>query len=126
MFTDPPPRRRPYEPSMSGILIAVVSYRWIAQQVKAWGYVPYRGLGIALTLGLGLGVLAAVLLVDYALARVGIEKRIRSGLWLAAAWGPAASLTVWNEWGHLVWSQVAGIAGTFLGFGLGYFMGGWV
>lgn len=124
MFTDPPSRRRPYEPGTGGILIAVVSYPWIAQQVKAWGYVPYRGLGIALVLGLGLGVLAAVLLVDYILARVGMEKRIRSGLWLAAALGPAASLAVWNQWGHPVWSQVAGIASTLFGFGLGYFMGG--
>jgi predicted regulator of Ras-like GTPase activity (Roadblock/LC7/MglB family) len=111
-----------YEFGTSSFLVAFLSYPWVSHLVREWGYVPYGGTGIAIVFGMGLGILLTVQLIDYVLARVGLEKPIRSGIWLAAALGPTSGFTVLNEWGHPVGSHVVGSLSTVLAFGLGYFL----
>jgi hypothetical protein len=106
--------------SIGIIFPAFVIIQWVFYLTKELGYAPYRGRGIAISFGLYIAMLAVIFLADYALARLGIRKTIRSALWASAFIGPYAGLAAWNTWGHPVWSQVAGVVGTVAAFGLIY------
>lgn len=108
--------------SSSSALVAFSAVRWAFHLVKERGYLPYRGPGIAISLGIVLGFALAALLIDYVLARMGVPKRLRSALWFGALFGPYAGLLADNAWQHPVWSHVIGVASTVAGFGLGYLL----
>ena len=123
MWTSPNSNTKPKDqtsPSLGIFFPAFAVIRWIFYLTKEWGYAPYRGWGIALSLGMYIGSLAGVFSIDYLLARAGIRRTIRSGVWASAFIGPYLGLAAFNAWGHPVWSQVAGVAGTVTAFVITY------
>lgn len=109
-----------YRSSLGPMFIVFVTWPWMNTLLNEWGYRPYRGWGLAL--GFGIIVLAALLawLADYALFRLGIAKTVRAGLWMAATLGPGAGIGAFVRLGNPMWSQIAGLAATFFGFGVGH------
>jgi hypothetical protein len=113
-------RRRTYSFSIGPLFIVLVTWPWMNDLLRAWGYRPYRGWGIAIGLGLELSFVLIAWLIDRALAAGGVPKSVRSGLWLGAVLGPYLGLLTADQGASLAASQVAGIAATILGFAIGY------
>ncbi len=108
-----------FEPSVSGIFIVLI-FPWISGSLKSMGYVPYRGMGLAIGLAQALLTALLVLGVDYGLARLGLAKPVRSGVWWSAMFGPLTGFAVFNEWGSQMWGQVTAVVSTLAAFALGY------
>ena len=109
-------------PSLGIFFPGFIIIQWVFTLAKEWGYSPYRGGGIAVSLGMYIGLLAVVFAADFLLGRAGIRIPIRSGIWASAFLGPYLGLAVFNTWGHPVWSQMAGVAGTILVFVVTYLL----
>ncbi len=95
---------------------AVIIIQWVFSLTKEWGYLPYRGWGIAISLGLYLGFLIVLFSADYGLARSGVHKPVRSAVWASAFLGPYLGLVTFNAWEHPLWSQIAGTACSLITF----------
>ena len=112
----------------SGYVVAISAvfvFRWSTILVNGWGYAPYQGIGIAMTLGVMIGFLLALLIIDQILAYSGIEKTVRSGVWFSAMVAPYTGITTMEIAGP-VWSQAAGFVSGLLAFAAIYFLDAWL
>jgi len=109
-----------FELSTSGYLIGILAYPWIVNWIRGWGYVPYRGAGLALTLGLALLMGVGFIGTDYLLSHTGLDKTARSALWFGAALGPMVGFAVFNEWGNMALGQALALLTTVIAYGLEY------
>jgi hypothetical protein len=116
----PAPNYEPY--TITAVIPCSFMIRWASDLTKDLGYLPYRGKGWVVGLGILLGFALAALVVDYGIYRMGMRRAMRAGLWLGAMFGPYMAM-----WGVLeagapipVTSQIAGAVGTLLAFGFGY------
>lgn len=119
----PKPSGKPikYTYSFSSGAVAFLAFPWASYFVKEWGYEPYKGLGIILTLGIILGIAILTAAVDYLFFRIEIEKPVRSGIWWAAAFGPLVGFALLNEWNNSIYSRIIGFFSTIVAFALGYY-----
>lgn len=111
----------------SGYVVAISAvfvFRWSTVLVNSWGYPPYQGIGIALTLGVMFGFLFALLIIDQVLAFSGIPQTVRSGLWFSSMVAPYTGITTMEIAGP-VWSQAAGFVSGLLAFVAIYFLDAW-
>lgn len=120
MMADKTAHRFSYQFSFAAGSIVFYTWPWLNALLYRWGYRPYRSAGIWIGLGLMLVFLGLAVGTDYLLYRLGLPRRVRSGLWLAATLGPLAGFAVFNTWGYIVAGQVAAILAIMLGFVLGY------
>jgi len=112
--------RPKYELGVGSGLVALIAYRWAATVVQEWGWKPSERFGWVF--GMMVGFSVVLLLVDYGLGRLRIERAVRGGLWAGAVFGPYAGLVAWEELAHPVWAQVIGLGSTLLVFVLFYFL----
>lgn len=113
---------------VSGYVVAISAvfvFRWSTNLVRDWGYAPYQGIGIAYTIGVMIGFLVALLLIDFVLALSGIPKTVRSGVWFSAMVAPYTGITTMEIAGP-VWSQAAGFVSGLLAFAAIYFLDAWL
>jgi hypothetical protein len=106
--------------SLGPVFVVLVTWPWLNALLAAWGYRPYRGWGLVLGLALLLGFAAAAWLVDFGLARLGIDRAVRSALWLGAAVGPSVVLWAVEQGMAPLAAQALGLVATLVGFGLGH------
>ena len=87
----------PYRPGFGLTLAAFIIYPWVSTLLKRWNYVTYRTPGLFIGIGLFLAIILVVLLIDYLMARLGLEGALRSALWFSALLGSYAGLVALNE-----------------------------
>jgi len=121
-FARLPPQSSSYKVSFSMGALTMYVFPWINYLLNAWGYKPYRGLGILLGIGSILGLAGLILGIDYILFRYGLSRPVRSGMWWGATLGPMAGGVASYQWGNLIATQAIGVVSTLLGFIFGYWV----
>jgi hypothetical protein len=111
-----------YSTSLAVIFPAIFGIRWVFQLIKEWDSLPYRNLKIVIAFAAFFVFVLAVVLVDDLLARAGIQRPIRSGVWASVILGPVIGLEAFSRWGQPVWSQIIGFTSAVLAFGMIYLL----
>ncbi len=86
-----------------GCSVSAISHSF---QLNLWLVFKDESMSDVWKLLLGLGLLSVVMLsefgVDYLLARSGITKSVRTGLWLSAVFGPGITVLALEKWGDQI------------------------
>ncbi len=109
--------------SFGSTFMGYVAFIWASAFVRARGYIIYRGTGALLGIGLFLAIILSTLAIDLLLAKLTLQKRIRSAIWIGAVLGPYASIVAANTMPPTL-SHVIGVVTTLAGFALSWYIDG--
>ena len=102
--------------SLGFFMTGMFVFLWASDLTLRLGYHPTRGLGSLIFVSFGLALALIVILVNSLLARTGIDRTVRSGLWLAAVLGPYIGLLVQSRWKNPTLGHLAGFGSAVLAF----------
>lgn len=106
----------------TSIFLGGVGALWAPHITQYLGYMPAELQTTLLTLAVIIGLGLAGLGGDYLMARAGIDKHTRFGIWTGAVFGPYAANMASIGWGHPTLSHMIGVIATVFMFGFGYHM----
>ena len=109
-------RPRPGSTSLGFFFAGVFVFIWASNLTNELGYIPLNGIGIAIFLGIGVGLAALLIGINSLLAKMGLSRTLRSALWLSAVCGPYLTIAARGRWDNPVWGHLAGFAATLLAF----------
>jgi hypothetical protein len=115
-------QKRAFSTSPAIFFPGIFGIGWIFQLIKEWSGVLYRSLGTVIAIGIFFVFILAIVLIDDLLARAGIQRPIRSGIWASAVLGPVLGFAAFSQWGHPIWSQIIAFASAILTFGVIYLL----
>ncbi|MBN1669298.1 MAG: hypothetical protein JW862_19550 [Anaerolineales bacterium] len=109
--------------SFGSIFMGYVAFTWASALVRARGDVIYRGVGSLIGIGLFLAIILGALAIDLLLAKLKLQKRIRSAIWIGAVLGPYAGIVASNSTPPTM-SHIIGVVTTLVGFTLSWYIDG--
>ena len=109
--------------SFGSAFMGYVAFIWASAFVRAWGYVIYRGTGALIGIGLFLAIIFSTLAIDLLLAKLTLQKRIRSAIWIGAVLGPYAGIAAANTMPPTL-SHIIGVVTTLVSFALSWYIDG--
>jgi hypothetical protein len=89
---------------------------WSSSLTTLLGYDLKQGFGVLIFVGVGLTLTLVTILVNKIMAKIGLNRSIRSALWLSAVIGPYVNLTTYYSWNVPVLSHISGFAAAILSF----------
>jgi hypothetical protein len=99
------------------------AFIWASALVRAREYVIYRGVGSLIGIGLFLAIILGALEIDLLLAKLKLQKRTRSAIWIGAVLGPYAGIVASNSTPPTM-SHIIGVVTTLVGFTLSWYIDG--
>jgi hypothetical protein len=106
----------------TSIFLGGVGALWAPHVTQSLGYTPAEFQTMLVTLAAIIGLGLAGIAGDHLMARAGIDKHTRFGIWTGAIFGPYAASMGATAWGHPTLSHMLGVAVTVFMFGFGYHM----
>ncbi len=89
---------------------------WSTSLTTTLGFNLKKGFGTLVFIGVGLLLTSVTLLVIHFMARMGVDRPIRSAFMLSAVIGPYVNLAAYHTWNLPVISQIAGYIASILAF----------
>jgi hypothetical protein len=93
---------------------------WSSSLTALFGYDLKKGYGVLIFVGIGLALSVATIMINKFMARIGMERSIRSALWLSAVIGPYVNQFSYHSWKIPVISHIAGFTASILTFIFSY------
>jgi hypothetical protein len=95
---------------------------WSTSLTTLLGFDLKKGFGTLIFIGVGLTLTFATIFINRIMSRIGLERPIRSSLWLSAVLGPYVNLITYNLWNSPVVSHIAGFGTAILTFILSFLL----
>jgi len=89
---------------------------WSSSLTNQIGFDLKKEFGALIFFGILLMLSFLTVIVNKIMARIGLERAIRSACWLSAVIGPYVNMTTYNAWNLSVISHIAGFAAAILTF----------
>jgi hypothetical protein len=86
------------------------------------GFDLKKGYGALIFIVIGLTLMFTTIFINRIMAKIGLERPVRSALWLSAVIGPYINLTTYNSWNLPVISHLAGFFASILTFIISYLL----
>jgi hypothetical protein len=109
-----------FSTNISYFFLVIFLLVWASTLTNQMGYIPLRGVGMLITLGIIAVLILILLATNHILAKIGLSKAIRSALWFSALIGPYISIIAINNWGNSALSHIVGVFSALLGFNISY------
>jgi hypothetical protein len=93
---------------------------WSSSLTRQFGFDLKKGVGTLIFIGTLLLLSFSAIFVNNIMAKIGLERAVRSALWLSAVIGPYVSLTTYHKWNLPVVSHISGFAVAILTFNLSF------
>jgi hypothetical protein len=93
---------------------------WSSSLTNQIGFDLKKGFGTLIFIGIGLLLCLTTVFVNRIMAKIGLERAIRSALWLSAAIGPYVNMITYNTWNLPVISHIVGFAAAIFTFILSF------
>jgi hypothetical protein len=90
---------------------------WSSSLTSLLGYKINQGLGVIIFVGIGAGLFLVTFFTNRLMAKMGLDRPVRSAIWLSAVIGPYVNLVAFHAWQSPVLSHLVGFAaavGSFL------------
>jgi len=115
--------KRQHPSSSLGYFITVMFiFLWASDLTIQAGFHPARGIGGLVFVGIGFGLGLIVILFNSLLAYSGIDRPVRSGLWMAAVVGPYFGLSSFSRWQNPTLSHLVGFGSAVIAFWLSFIL----
>lgn len=101
---------------LSNIVLTFSILFWSASLTTQFGFDLKKGPGILVFIAIWLFISLGILLVTLLMAKLGVERRIRSALLLAAIIGPYINLIAYLAWDRPTVSHILGFVSSIIAF----------
>ena len=95
---------------------------WSSSISSLLGFEVKKGYGTLIFVAVGLTLTFIIILVNRFMVKIGLERPIRSALFLSALVGPYVNQTTYNSWNLPVISHLAGFIASILTFTISYLL----
>jgi len=95
---------------------------WSSSISSLLGFDVKKGYGTLIFVAVGLTLTFTIILVNRFMVKIGLERPIRSALFLSALVGPYVNQTTYNSWNLPVISHLAGFIASILTFTISYLL----
>jgi hypothetical protein len=95
---------------------------WSSSLTTLLGFDLKKGYGALIFIVIGLTLMFTTIFINRIMAKIGLERPVRSALWLSAVIGPYINLTTYNSWNLPVISHLAGFFASILTFIISYLL----
>ena len=95
---------------------------WSSSISSLLGFEVKKGYGTLIFVAVGLTLTFTIILVNRFMVKIGLERPIRSALFLSALVGPYVNQTTYNSWNLPVISHLAGFIASILTFTISYLL----
>jgi hypothetical protein len=95
---------------------------WSSSLTTLLGFDLKKGYGALIFIVSGLTLMFTTIFINRIMAKIGLERPVRSALWLSAVIGPYINLTTYNSWNLPVISHLAGFFASILTFIISYLL----
>ncbi|OGO12029.1 MAG: hypothetical protein A2Y53_02930 [Chloroflexi bacterium RBG_16_47_49] len=89
---------------------------WSSSLTALLGFDLKKGYGALIFIIVGLSLTFTTIFINRLMTKLGLDRSIRSALWLSAVIGPYANLISYNYWHLPVISHIVGFAASILAF----------
>ncbi|MFZ0531703.1 MAG: hypothetical protein WAM09_00870 [Anaerolineales bacterium] len=89
---------------------------WSSSLTAMFGFNLKNGFGSLIFIGVGLSLTFATMLIIRFMARIGIDRPVRSAFMLSAVIGPYVNMAAYHAWNSPVISHIAGFSASILAF----------
>lgn len=95
---------------------------WSSSISSLLGFDVKKGYGTLIFVAVGLTLTFTIILVNRFMVKIGLERPIRSALFLSALVGPYVNQTTYSSWNLPVISHIAGFIASILTFTISYLL----